>query len=115
MTLKTAETIIQEATTHPLKQISIQQVIEAVAAFFEMPEKDLIGRSRKKEIALPRQIAMYLIREELSASYPEIGSKLGKRDHTTAIYAYEKIAKEITKNQVLANKINMIRDKINGS
>jgi chromosomal replication initiator protein len=115
MTLKTAETIIQEATTHPLKQISVQQVIEAVAAFFEMPEKDLIGRSRKKEIALPRQIAMYLIREELNASYPEIGSKLGKRDHTTAIYAYEKIAKEVTKNQVLANKINLIRDKINGS
>jgi len=58
---------------------------------------------------------MYIIREELSASYPEIGSRLGKRDHTTAIYAYEKISKEIQKNPALASKINLLKEKIHNS
>src|SRR3989338_2399238 len=113
--IKTAEGIIQENAPQPVKQISFQQITQAVSSFFEIPEKDLLGRSRKKEIVFPRQIAMYIIREELSASYPEIGSRLGKRDHTTAIYAYEKISKEIQKNPALASKINLLKEKIHNS
>lgn len=112
LSIKTVEGLIQETAAQSYKQITVPQVIEAVASFFEISEKDIVGRSRKKEIALPRQISMYLIREELGCSYPEIGNKLGNRDHTTAIYAYEKISKIAAKNPALMNKINLIRDKV---
>ena len=74
---------------------------------------DILNRSRKKEIAESRQIAMYLLREVLGLSYPYIGRKLGKRDHTTAIYAYEKISKEMNKNPNLNQKILAIKEIIN--
>ena len=61
----------------------------------------------------PRQIAAFLLRDLLGTSYPEIGDKLGKRDHTTAIYAYEKISQEITKNHNLNKKVILIRELIN--
>ncbi|MCD6550108.1 hypothetical protein J7K24_01015 [bacterium] len=60
----------------------------------------------------PRQIIMYLLREELKHSYPAIGRKLGGKDHTTIIYGYEKIKKEIEQNEVLAEEIKLIRQRI---
>jgi chromosomal replication initiator protein len=55
---------------------------------------------------------MYLFREELKSSFPFIGRRFGGKDHTTAIYACEKIKKELEKNQTLAEEINLIRQKI---
>ena len=68
------------------------------------------GRARNKEFVEPRQIAMYLFRDILAMSYPDIANKVGKRDHTTAIYAFEKISKEINKNQNLNQKVLLIKD-----
>ena len=60
----------------------------------------------------PRQIAMYLLREELKSSYPLIGQKFGGKDHTTAIYACEKIGRELQESEVLIDELNLIRQRI---
>ncbi|MDD5547920.1 MAG: chromosomal replication initiator protein DnaA [Candidatus Pacebacteria bacterium] len=109
---KLAEEIINEAIQQPTKNINPGQVIKAVADYFEVSPSDLTGRCRKSSIAEPRQIAMFLLRDLLDLSYPYIGEKLGKRDHTTAIYAYNKLSQEIARDQNLSQKILAIKDTI---
>ena len=87
--------ILKTIISNPQKRTNYKKIAEAVADFYDININDLINRSRKKEVVKPRQITMYLMREELKSSYPFIGSKLGGRDHTTAIYACEKIGKEL--------------------
>jgi len=77
------------------RSMSPKDILEAVAKYYNLSMKDLIGNSRKKEIVWPRQIAIYLIREELNTSYPTIGNEIGGRDHTTAMHAYNKIYHEV--------------------
>ncbi len=112
LTAKNVEEIISESSQEPTKNINPNQIIKAVAEFSEIPPLDLLNKSRKKEVAEARQILMYLLREMLQLSYPHIGRRIGKRDHTTAIYAYEKIAKEIQKNPALNQKILIIKELI---
>jgi chromosomal replication initiator protein len=88
-----ATTVLQDILRH--QPITQDQVIAAVAEYYHVDLADLTGRSRSKEIVLPRQMAMYLLREETGASLPQIGEFLGGRDHTTVIYAHEKIAEQI--------------------
>lgn len=107
---KQVEEIINESIQQPIKNVSPAQIIKAVADYFQVDVSDLTGRCRKNTIAEPRQVAMYLLREVLGMSYPSIGEKLGKRDHTTAIYAYNKLSKEISKDQNLNQKIIAIKD-----
>lgn len=94
------------------KNINPNKIIKSVADFYEISITDLVGKSRKKEIVEPRQITMYLLRDILSMSYPFIGEKVGKRDHTTAIHACEKINREITKNAGLNQKVSLIKETI---
>lgn len=96
----------------PKKSTTFKSIIKAVADFYDITEKDLLERSRKKEIVKPRQVIMYLLREELKSSYPFIGLKIGGRDHTTAIHACDKIKKEIEKDQNFNDEINTIREKL---
>ncbi len=115
ISLKEAETIINEIIQEPSRNINPNQVIKAVAEFAEISPLDLINRSRKKEVVEYRQIAMYLLREMLGMSYPYIGRRLGKRDHTTAIYACDKITQEINKNPALNQRVLMIKELINNN
>ncbi len=109
---KQVEEVINETIQQPIKNLNASQVIKAVADYFQIDVNDLTGRCRKNTVAEPRQIAMYLLREMLDMSYPSIGEKLGKRDHTTAIYAYRKLSEEINKDQNLNQKIIAIKDLI---
>ena len=109
---KKLEEIINETIQISPKNITTQEVIRTVAEFFEVPVSDLIDRSRKKEVVEPRQIAMYLLRDILKLSFPHIGEKLGKRDHTTAIHACEKIAKDLSQNPQLGQKILLIKERL---
>jgi len=81
------------------KSMSNKEVIDAVCRFYDISNKDLVGSSRKKELVWPRQIAIYLMREEVRTSYPSIGHEMGGRDHTTAMHAYNKINREIKDNE----------------
>ena len=109
---KKLEKIISETSKTPSKNITAKNIIKTVADFFEISESDIVKRSRQKEIVYPRQISMYLIRDILKISYPNIGDKLGKRDHTTVIHAYEKISKDINQDPALNQKIMLIKEKL---
>ena len=111
-TVKTVEDVINSILQQSSRNITPAQVIKAVADFYEIMPGDFINRSRKKGIVEPRQITAFLLREMLSMSYPDIGEKLGKRDHSTVIHSYEKISKEMNKNQTLNRKIILIREVI---
>lgn len=109
---KKLEEIINETIQVSPKNITVQEVIKTTADFFEIPVHELVNRSRKKEIVEPRQIAMYLLRDMLKLSYPHIGEKLGKRDHTTAIHACEKILKDVNQDPQLNQKIMLIKERL---
>jgi chromosomal replication initiator protein len=109
------EEIIDEVARVTAKNINPKDIIKIVAEFFEISPAELVSKCKKKEIVEPRQIAMYLLREMIDASFPFIGEKLGKRDHTTVIHACGKISKEINQNPILNQKINLIKEMINKS
>jgi len=108
----TAEKIISEVTNKSASRATPNQIIKAVANFYEVSPNEVVGRSRNKEFVEPRQVSMYLLREMLSMSYPDIASKIGKRDHTTAIYACKKVISDIVKNPDLGQKLVMIKDDV---
>lgn len=93
----------------PKKSISIKNVTGVVADFYNIEEKTLYEKTRRKEVVKPRQVVMYLLREDFNTSYPYIGQKLGGRDHTTVIYAYDKIKEDIKKDATLGQELEQIR------
>jgi len=109
---KKLDEIISETTQLAAKNITVGNIVNVVAEFFEISPNDLVGRSRKSEVVEPRQICMYLLRDILKLSYPHIGEKLGHRDHTTAIHACEKVAKDINQNPSLNQKIILIKERL---
>lgn len=108
-----AEKVMEEVVQQSSVNITPAQVVKAVAEFYELSSTDIISKGRKKEIVEPRQVAMYLLREMLNMSYPFIAEKMGKRDHTTAIYACEKITHIVNQNPSFSQKIVMIKELIN--
>lgn len=107
-----------EVATNVLKDIARQQpltteqVLAVVADYYRVDLADLTGRSRNKEIVLPRQMAMYLLREETGTSLPQIGETLGGRDHTTVMYAYDKMKEEIETNDQRRREFLAIRERL---
>ncbi|PJE73210.1 MAG: chromosomal replication initiator protein DnaA [Candidatus Tagabacteria bacterium CG10_big_fil_rev_8_21_14_0_10_40_13] len=99
----------------PKKKITFNKIVKTVADFYETNEQKLFKKSRKKEDVLPRQIAMFLLREDFNASYPYIGQRFSGRDHTTIIYAYEKINKNMKSDSQIENDIKAIRNILYGS
>lgn len=95
--------------------ITPKQVVASVAEFYDVTVEDLVGASRKKELVEPRQIAMFVMREELHSSFPAIGHELGGRDHTTAMHACTKIAELAEKNEKIKQDIVLIKQRIYGS
>ncbi|OGZ36013.1 MAG: hypothetical protein A3A94_00345 [Candidatus Portnoybacteria bacterium RIFCSPLOWO2_01_FULL_43_11] len=107
-----AKKILSGIISKPKKLTNFKDIIKAVAEFYDINTNDLINKCRRKEIVRPRQISMYLIRKELNGSFPYIGEKLGGRDHTTAMYSYEKINKDMENNEALQQEINLIKERI---
>lgn len=91
------------------KSLNPKLIIESVAKFYDVEIVDLLGKSRKKELVVPRQIAMYLMREEIGTSYPTIGHEFGGRDHTTAIHACNKVTEEARRDQRRKQELDSIR------
>ena len=109
---ETATSLLKKLLLSPAKAVTAKKIIKAVAEFYDLKEKHLSENSRKREIVKPRQIAMYLLREDLKSSYPFIGRKLGGKDHTTAIHSYGKILKELETNENLKEEIELIRQAV---
>ena len=94
------------------KGITYKHILKTVADFYEINPDDLLAKNRRQEVVKPRQITMFLMRSELQYSYPGIGNKLGGRDHTTAIHAYEKIVTALKTDEKLNEEIDYLRDKL---
>ena len=111
-TVENSTSILDEINNHRIRMISPDNIIATVVEFYNTTEKEVLSHSRKKELVKPRQIIMYLLREDVKNSFSTIARKLGNRDHTTILHAYNKISKDIIKNKMLSQEINLIKEKI---
>ncbi len=97
------------AFSRPQKTISIKNIVAKVAEFYGIDEETIYEKTRKREVVRPRQIVMYLLREDFNISYPTIGSKIGNRDHTTVMHSCEKIKQQVFTDALLAKEIQDLR------
>jgi chromosomal replication initiator protein len=110
--LESAKKMIKSLNEAPPRITNFKQIINAVSNFYHINEKEILDNTRRKEIVKPRQVAMYLLRIELKESYPLIGRRFKGKDHSTVIYACDKISREIEDNPNLFNELNAIRQRI---
>lgn len=93
----------------PKKMLSIKDVVKVVSEFYNIDEDSIYNKTRRKEVVRPRQVVMYILREDFNISFPSIGDKLGGRDHTTVIHSYEKVKEEIKTDVLLSQEVNQLR------
>ena len=91
---------------------NISKIQKTVADFFNISIDDLKGKKRNNKVVIPRQIAMYLCRMETNDTFPKIGLEFGGRDHSTVIFACDKIEKELKEDVDLADTINKIKSNL---
>jgi len=101
-------TIIKNSS-RPRKTLAITDVVEKVARYYDIDHNSIYEKTRRKEVVKPRQIIMYILREDFQISYPAIGKKMGGRDHTTVIHSCEKIKNELKTDNELEEEITQVR------
>jgi len=100
-------------TSKPKKMISVNNLIKIVSDFFNIEIDSIKDKTRRKEVVRPRQITMYILREDFNISFPTIGEKLGGRDHTTVIHSCEKVKKDLKIDNTLVQQLSQIRSMLN--
>lgn len=108
ITINDVKTILKN-NIRTKKSISIPDVVKLISDYYQISESFIYKKTRRKDIVRPRQIVMYVLREDFDISYPMIGDKLGGRDHTTVIHSYEKIKRELKDDPHLSKEIDDIR------
>jgi chromosomal replication initiator protein len=103
------EDIIPAGARRPL---TIERIQEVVADYYQLSVEDMKGKRRDKHIVFPRQVAMYIVREETPSSLPVIGQAFGGRDHTTALHSIDKIANELKEEERLRYEVQAIRERL---
>ncbi len=101
--------LIIKNSTRPRKTLAVSDVVDKVARYFDIDPSSIYEKTRRKEVVKPRQLIMYILREDFQVSYPAIGQKLGGRDHTTVIHSCEKIKNELKGNADLEEEITQVR------
>ena len=96
-------------------QLTPQSIIDCVAQYYGVTVQDMKGKGRDKGIVVPRQVAMYLIREETTVSLEQIGQLLGGRDHTTVMHGWDKISAALDQDHQLRNEVLEIRSILYGN
>ncbi|HUD10568.1 MAG TPA: chromosomal replication initiator protein DnaA [Candidatus Saccharimonadales bacterium] len=94
------------------KHLSPRQIVERTARHYQIPLEDILGPKRDKDIVVPRQVAMYILRSELHLSFPKIARELGRKDHTTAIHSVDKIEKESSLDADVRAAIAEIKERL---
>ena len=107
--MQLAEKALTQIIIQSEKKVSKEQILAAVTEKYSVTEEELKQKGRKKGIAHPRQVAMYLMRSELNMPFSAIGEFFGGRDHTTALHAFEKISKSMETNLRLKGEISELR------
>lgn len=100
---------IIKTTTKPKRSVSVKNIIAKIAEFYGVEESSMYAKTRKREIVRPRQIIMYILREDFHLSYPAIGTVFGGRDHTTVIHACEKIRGDLSQSEDFKTEVAEIR------
>jgi chromosomal replication initiator protein len=112
----TIELAVQALTDQAMEQrrreVTADKIIEAVIEFYGISRSEIAGKGRRKDLVKPRQIAMYLIREEAGTSLVEIGNALGGRDHSTVVHGIEKIETALEQDQRLRDEIIDLRERL---
>lgn len=108
LSIDEVRTIIKN-NSRPRKTLAISDVVEKVSRYYDIDQASIYEKTRRKEVVRPRQIIMYILREDFQVSYPAIGKKLGGRDHTTVIHSCEKIKAELRGNSELEEEITQVR------
>ncbi|MFO7918511.1 MAG: chromosomal replication initiator protein DnaA [Anaerolineae bacterium] len=111
--LETAEKALGHRS-QPTRELTIDNILNTVAEYFNLRMDDLTGRRRTRAIAVPRQVGMYLARELTDLSFPKIGEKLGGRDHTTIMHGHDKIEELFDKDDELRQQVLDIKSKLYG-
>lgn len=114
ITLALTKEVLKDLLLGGSKHISIESIQKTVADYFDIKTSDMKAKKRSKQIAYPRQIAMYLARELTNATLPEIGERFGGRDHSTVIHACDKIQKDLKRNQNVKNLLNKLSMQVQG-
>jgi chromosomal replication initiator protein len=109
--LQVAAGLLGSSRTRP-KHVSAKQIVEKTAKHFQIQMSDILGPKRDKDIVVPRQVAMYILRSELHLSFPKIARELGRKDHTTAIHSVEKIEKESVFDADIRSAIAEIKERL---
>ncbi len=104
------EALVQIAASESRRTPTAELIINTVAKYFRISPETLLAKTREKKIAFARQVAMYLLREELDSSWTDIGRELGGRDHSTILHGYDKIAGEIEASSTLRREILEIKE-----
>ncbi len=94
------------------KTLTPRLIIDKVSVYFDLTPVEITGSKRDKEIVVPRQIAMYLMRHELSLSFPKIAAAVGGRDHTTAMHSVAKIEKQLEADEDLRTEVQTIKERL---
>jgi|Deesub1362A_J573_1020465.scaffolds.fasta_scaffold02441_6 chromosomal replication initiator protein len=111
LTVEMAALALQEFISRP-DPPTLEEVIEGVARFYNLKAEDLRSPRRKKELVLPRQMAIYLAREESGISLQKIGEALGGRAHSTILHGYEKMLELIRRDEELRKEMMLIKEKL---
>ncbi len=109
ITVQDAKILLRGSGNAVKKAVSVQEVVKTVAGFYGIEETSIYEKTRRKEVVRPRQVIMFLLREDFHISFPTIGEKLGGRDHTTVIHSCDKIKNDIGSDSVLSQEIHQIR------
>lgn len=108
---KTAE-ILSSIITEKQEYITAELVMREVHKYFRIPIEDLLGKKRTKDLVMPRQVTMYLLRHECNLSYPEIGRRMGGKDHSTIMHGCDKIESSLGTDVHLKENLAIIKDRI---
>ena len=109
ITEKQVKDTLFHMTNQPKKAITYKHIVKTVSKFYDINEDDVFQKNRRQDIVIPRQVIMYLMRDSLKLSYPYIGTKIGGRDHTTAMHACEKISSKMKDDVDFEDQVNLIR------
>lgn len=96
-------------TSKPKKLLAVKDIVKVICEFYNIEESFIYEKTRRKEVLKPRQIAMFILREDFNISYPSIGEKLGGRDHTTVMHSCEKVKNDIKNDLSLMQEVDQIR------
>jgi chromosomal replication initiator protein len=111
VTTQLAQEMLQNILYNPhRKSLSPERIVETVARYYGVPLDQIKGKARDKQVVLPRQIAMYLMREETEAPLMRIGEALGGRDHSTVLHGCEKIEREMAENDDFRRDVGALRE-----